>query len=112
MEITQLIQEIIFYSIVNSFVTFGIVKTIQKITEKEKLNRFIGLSITYGIGIITGFMIKSGLGIWERLAYGFFIGACSVAIYKSATQSLLDLIPSIVEKIIGKKSNPENEETG
>jgi divalent metal cation (Fe/Co/Zn/Cd) transporter len=95
----DLIAQIVFYSIINSFVVFGVLKTIKKIADKEKLNRFIGLGVTYIVGIIMGFMIWSTIPIWEKIAYGFFIGCTSIAVYESATKSLLDIIPTIINAI-------------
>ena len=103
--LTQLIEQIIFYSICNSFVVFGILQTIKRITEKETLNRFIGLGVTYAIGIIMGFMLWNDIPIWQKIIHGFFIGSTSVAVYKSATQSLLEIIPTLVERFF--KSNKQ-----
>ena len=100
MELGKLIQEVIFYSVANSFVVFGILKTIKKALDKKKLNRFVSIIITYGLGFVMGFMVKFELILWERLMFGFFIGACSVAVYKAAIQTLLDLIPNIVGRFI------------
>lgn len=98
--ITELIQEIIFYSVINSFVVFGILQTIKRILETETLNRFVGLGITYGIGVLMGFMLQFQVPTWQKIMFGVFIGSCSVSVYKSATQSLLDLIPAVVERFL------------
>ena len=105
MHFSELIQEIIFYSVINSFVVFGITKTLKKLLKKEKLHRFISIGVTYFLGIIMGFLLKFELHIWEKILFGFFIGSCSVAVYKSAIQVLLDVIPSIVNKFFKKSNN-------
>ena len=102
MQFNELIQEVIFYSIANSFVVFGVLKTLKRILEKRKLHRFVSIGITYILGIIMGFMLKSELLLWEKIIFGFFIGSCSVAVYKSAIKTLLDIVPSLAEKFIFK----------
>jgi hypothetical protein len=101
MQFSDLIQEIIFYSIINSFVVFGIVKTLKKLLGEKQLHKAISVGITYFLGIIMGFLLKSDLLIWEKILFGFFISSCSVAVYKSAIQTLLNLIPFIVNKFFG-----------
>lgn len=98
MNIIELIQQIAFYSICNSFVVFGVIKTIKQITEKEKLNRWLSVGITYSIGILMGYMLYGDIPIWQKLIHGFFIASCSVAGYEAAIKSILEIIPSIVEK--------------
>ena len=100
MDFNQLISEVIFYSIANSFVVFGILKTLKKAFEKRKLHRFVSISVTYILGFIMGFMLKSELLFWEKIMFGFFISSCSVAVYKAAIQSLLDIVPNIVNRFI------------
>lgn len=93
-------KQVIYFSIINSFVVFGILSTIKKLADKEKLHRFIGVVLTYCVGFIMGFMI-AGVDIWwQKLVYGLAIGSCSVAVYKSATKSLLEIIPTVVNKFL------------
>ena len=95
---STLINEIIFYSIINSFVTFGLLQTVKSIIDKEEISRFVGLVITYVLGIIMGFLLSNIPEMWHKLVYGIFIGCTSVAVYKSAVQALLGIIPSLVDK--------------
>ena len=99
--ISNLIYEIIFYSVINSFVTFGIIQTIKCILDKDKLNRFVGINATYIMGMIMGFLLSDISVLWQKIIYGFFIGCTSIAVYKSAIQSLLGIIPGLVGKFFG-----------
>lgn len=105
-----LVKEVVFYSIINSFVTFGVIQTILKIVDKDSIHRFYGLGITYGLGLIMGFMITNGDPIWQKIVWGVSIGAVSVALYKSAVQSLLNVIPAIVGRIFGGQIQIKNSE--
>lgn len=100
----NLIKEVIFYSVLNSFVVFGLSSTILRVANKDSMSRFINLSITYALGITMGFMLKDNFPIWQKLVYGLSIGAISIALYKSAIQALLNLIPTLVERLVGVKS--------
>ena len=107
-----LVKEVVFYSIVNSFVVFGIMNTILKILDKEEVNRFVGLGVTYFTGMIFGFMFSyDGTPLWQKFVWGISVGAVSVSIYKSAVQSLLTIIPSLVDRIFNNNQMNSNKET-
>lgn len=105
--IKELIQQIAFYSICNSFVVFGLLKTIKSITEKEKLNKWISIGITYAIGFVMGYMLYGDIPIWQKFIHGFFIASCSVAGYEAAIKSMLEIIPTIVERFFGNNNKKE-----
>ena len=96
-----MISEVVFYSVFNSFIVYGILQTILKVVNKETISRFWGLGITYVLGMIFGFMLYNQLPTWQKIIYGIGIGSASVACYKSAISSLLQLIPAVTAKIIG-----------
>lgn len=99
--IKDMFLNIIILSTINSFIVFGVTTTIKRIANREELNRFVGLSITYISGVVQGFLIEQPITLWERLLLGFFIGSISVGIYKAAVQSLLGFIPAILGKLLG-----------
>jgi len=98
-------KDIIFYSIYVSFISFGIIETITQLFNKTKLNKFLSLGIVYFIGLIFSFSFIPNTFFYQKLIEGIGIGSVSVAVYKSAIQSLLNLIPSLVDKIMGTSSN-------
>ena len=106
----ELVKEVIFYSIINSFMVYGLHQTILKIIDKEIIHRFWGLGITYSLGFVMGFMLTNGDPVWQKLLWALSVGACSVAIYKSAVQSLLGIIPALVEKIFGSQTQVINKD--
>lgn len=91
----------------NSFVVHGIKMSISTVLNKENLHRFVGLGLIYVAGIVQGFTLGTDIHLptWLKIVYGLFIGSISVAIYKSAVQSLLSLVPSIINKFIGSSGN-------
>lgn len=102
-QLPDIFINLVLYATINSFVVYGIKSTISAIFNKENLNRFIGLGLTYAAGIIQGFTLGKDvhLPIWMKILFGLFIGSISVGIYKSAIQALLSLVPGIVNKFFG-----------
>ena len=94
---------IIKYAAIASFVTYGILQCILAITAKEFIHRAWGLSITFLMGIVMGFLLPLELAIWQRFVWGAIIGCVSIGLYKSAIKSLLEVIPAIMDKILGVK---------
>jgi len=95
------LKEVLSYAILNSIVVFGILQTVAKFIGEEKIKAlYIGTIVTYIAGIVMGFMIQQDLKMWESVSYGLFIGSVSVAVYKSATQSLLQVIPKLFNKFL------------
>ena len=103
--IQSLATEIVFYSIFCSFIVYGIKETIKSAMNKPKVNRFVGLGLTYAFGMVCGFLIKNEYvtNIYYKVIFGVAIGATTVGVYKTVVKSLLDLIPSIMQKMFGKK---------
>lgn len=100
MEIIELSKQLLIFSAINSFVIFGLMSTIRKIANKEDIHRLVGIILTYAIAILMGFMF-SGIDVtWKKVVWGVFLGNTSIAVYKSATQSLLEIIPNIVKKFM------------
>jgi len=103
-----LVYEVVLYSVIASFVAYGLKQTIRAIMKtpaKEKLNRFVGIGLAYGFGMIFGFIMKNEYvtTVWYRIVFGIAIGATTVGIYNTVVKSLLGLIPNIVEKFFGDK---------
>jgi hypothetical protein len=110
--ISGLAQQIVFYSLLNSVVTYGLLMTVKSMVAKSHqdpadvvISKWIGTGITYGLGIVMGFIINHHKW-YVDVVYGLCIGACSVAMYKSAVQSFLNLIPSLFNKIFGSSNPP------
>jgi len=100
MEIIDLSKQLLLYSVINSFVIFGLMSTIRKIANREDIHRLVGIILTYSVAIIMGFMFSGVDETWKKVVWGLFLGNTSIAVYKSATQSLLEIIPTIVKKFI------------
>lgn len=112
--IVNLIKQIGVLSVILSFVVLGIKKTIKiilKKDEKEKLNRFVATGIVYGFGFLVGFVIKNEyvVGVWEKLLFGFFVGASTIAIYDMVLKELSKLSSRLVTKIFLKDKNEKEE---
>jgi len=95
---TEFIRQVFYASILNSFIVYGILQTVNKIIEK-KVHRFIGIGLTY----VGGYLCTFYFGMTDIvfiLITGMVIGCLSVGIYKSAVQSLLEVVPAIVNKFL------------
>lgn len=110
-EISALAYQVFFYSILNSIVTYGLLCTIDKLIDpldkkEDKHHPFVALTLTYGIAMSMGFLVRSTYlngNIWPYILIGICIGSVSVAAYKSVIKSFLEIIPRMVEKVLGKK---------
>lgn len=106
--VKNLIVQITFFSAVCSVMTFGIkatIKAVMKKNDEEKLNRFIGLGLIYALGMMFGFVIKNEYitNVLYKIVFGFSIGTMAVASYQSVVKSLLNLVPKVMEKLLGVK---------
>jgi len=112
----ELLVSVLGFSVVVSCVSAGIKKTIKVIMNKaddDKLNKWIGLGLVYGFGILGGFLLKNEyiVAIWEKIVYGVFIGSITVLLYESAIKHVKNLIPSVFGKLkLDKKDPPSNKE--
>lgn len=109
-EISLLAQQILFYSILVSIVTYGLMMTLRSVLAKPKqdpnevvLSKWVGVLVTYIMGILCSFILNDNQVWWKIFVFGLSIGSCSVAIYKSAVQSFLNLIPAVFDKMFKKE---------
>lgn len=99
----EIFIDVIYLSIINSFIVYGVKNVIKTIINKDELSRFIGLGLTFAAGLIQGLFFDAHILLSQKIMYGFFIGCISVGIYESAVKSLLQLIPGVIDKLFGSK---------
>jgi hypothetical protein len=97
--ILELSKQILIYSIINSFVVYGILETVKKI-YLNSIHRFVGLIITYVLGMVMGFMFSGVDTTWHKIIWGLCLGGISIGIYKTAIKSLLEIIPTLMNRFV------------
>jgi len=101
----DILQSLLTFASINSFLNYGLIQTIEKLIpnlkEKEILHKIVMYFLIYSFGIAFGFFLKD-ISIYQKLIYGCAIGAFSVALYDSAIKYFLSIIPSLFKKFIEK----------
>jgi hypothetical protein len=112
-EISALAYQVLFYSILNSIVVYGLLCTFDKLIDpldkkEDKHSPYVALFLTYGIGAYMGLLVKSDYlngDLWPHILIGVCIGSTSVAAYKAVIKSFLEIIPRMVDKVFEKKND-------
>ena len=105
--LTILVYNIILCAVLNSFIVYGLLQTLLKIVNKEEIHRAWGLVINYICGFVFGFIWNMADAWYSNLFIGFIIGNTSTALYKAAINSLLQVIPALIDKLLGVKHHEE-----
>ena len=108
--LTILAYNIILCAVLNSFIVYGVLQTLLKIVNKEEIHRFWGVAINYICSFVFGFIWNMADTWYSNLFIGFIIGNTSTALYKAAINSLLQVIPALIDKLLGVSQRNKNEE--
>jgi len=99
-EITDLSVQILICACMNSFLVCGFKTTLQKVLNNKRAPKIVNLFINY-VSAFVFVLFFDYLYWYQYIAIGFLIGCVSVAVYKSALESLMNLIPAVIKKIAG-----------
>ena len=108
--LTILTYNIVLCALLNSFTVYGILQTLLKIIDRKEIHRFVGLGINYLCGFIFSYVWNMADTWYSNLFIGFIIGNTSTVLYKAAINSLLQVIPALIDRVLGvnTKNNDSN----
>jgi hypothetical protein len=105
--VSDLAGQILFYASLDSIMTYGLLMSVKSLLKKDgipqevKLSPWVGIITTYTLGIVMAFFINN-TDVIRKAVFGLAIGCVSTAIYESAVKSLLNIIPTVFDKIFKK----------